>query len=152
MLRNLALSLEQDRKLEGTVEADESYQTAGSKGQSSNGGGSKPLARAPRKRGLKKGPGRGHFDKDTPCIITWLARTGKVVLHVVRDFAKQTVQNAALRVVATGSRIFTDSAGSYASLSQVGFLHQSGNHSQGEWGRGEVHEHGAEGIFSLLRP
>lgn len=152
LLRNLALSLEHDRKVEGTVEADEIYQTAGQKGQQPHSGGPKGLKRPPRSRGLKKGPGRGHFEKDTPCIIAWVARTGQVVLQVVCNFTTQTVQKAALRAVKPGSRIFTDSAGSYEGLSEVGFLHESVNHTQGEWVRGEVHENGAEGIFSLVRP
>ncbi len=139
VLRNLALALEQARTLEGIVEAfgdlpDGREQRRQAKG----GGGAKALDRPPRTRGPKKGPGRGHYAKDTPCIIAWVARTGEVVLCVVRDFTARTGQRAALQAVKAGSSIFTASAGSYERLPDVGFLHESVNHSQGEWGCGET--------------
>lgn len=150
-LRNLALKKEEKRKLDGTVEADEIYQTAGSKGQQADTGGPKDLGRDPRNRGLKKGPGRGHADKDTPCIIAWVSRKGKAVLNVVKDFTAATVQKAAQKALRKGCRVFTDSAKSYRVLTSLGFFHESVNHSQGEWVRGEVHENRAEMIWSLLK-
>src|SRR5215813_1548170 len=47
-LRNTAVSYETDRRLEGTVEADDLYHTAGQKGQAKHGG-AKPLGRRIRK-------------------------------------------------------------------------------------------------------
>ncbi len=55
-LRHAALSYERHRQLEGTVEADELYHTAGSKGQAQHGG-KKPLGRRPRRRRKKREPG-----------------------------------------------------------------------------------------------
>lgn len=82
------------RQLEGIVEADEIYQTAGNKGQS-KAGGSKKLNHLPRRRGKKQPPGRGHFSKDSPAIIAWVSRTGHTVFQVVKDFTSETVQKAA---------------------------------------------------------
>ena len=48
-LRNAALSYEMDRQLDGTVEADDLYHTAGQKGQAKKGG-TKSLGRQPRGR------------------------------------------------------------------------------------------------------
>jgi transposase-like protein len=62
-LRNAALSYEMQRHVEGTVEADELYHTAGQKGQAKQGG-KKRLGRRPRCRRKKREPGRGHYDKD----------------------------------------------------------------------------------------
>jgi transposase-like protein len=67
-LRNAALPYEMERQLEGTVEADELYHTAGQKGQAQQGG-KKHLGRRPRGRRKKREPGRGHYDKDRPAII-----------------------------------------------------------------------------------
>jgi transposase-like protein len=67
-LRNAALSYEMQRQLEGTVEADELYHTAGHKGQAKHGG-KKHLGRRARGRRKKREPGRGHYDKDRPAII-----------------------------------------------------------------------------------
>jgi transposase-like protein len=64
-LRNAALSYEIGRQLDGTVEADDLYHTAGHKGQAKKGG-TKSLGRKPRGRRKKREPGRGHYDKDRP--------------------------------------------------------------------------------------
>src|SRR5262249_62215011 len=55
-LRNAALSYELGRQLDGTVEADDLYHTAGHKGQGKTGG-KKSLGRQPRRRRKKASPG-----------------------------------------------------------------------------------------------
>src|SRR2546422_1264024 len=90
-LRNAALSYEMERQVEGTVEADELYHTAGQKGQTHHGG-KKALGRRARGRRKKREPGRGHDDKDRPAIIAWVSRQGAVVIQVTRDFTVATVQ------------------------------------------------------------
>jgi transposase-like protein len=148
-LRNAALSYEIQRQLDGTVEADELYHTAGHKGQAKQGG-KKPLGRRPRRRRKKREPGRGHDDKDRPAIIAWVSRQGPVVVQAVRDFTVTTVQKAADLAVQTGSRLYMGSASSYRALQ--GDLHEYVNHTQKEYARGEVHENRAECLFSLLKP
>jgi transposase-like protein len=148
-LRNAALSYETDRHLEGTIEADELYHTAGHKGQAQQGG-KKPLGRRARRRRKKREPGRGHYDKDRPAMIAWVSRQGPVVVQAVKDFTVKTVQQAADLAVQAGSRLYTDSASSYRALK--GYLHAFVNHTKKEYVRGEVHENRAECLFSLLKP
>jgi transposase-like protein len=148
-LRNAALSYETDRHLEGTIEADELYHTAGNKGQAQQGG-KKPLGRRARRRRKKREPGRGHYDKDRPAMIAWVSRQGAVVVQAVRDFTVSTVQKAADLAVQKGSRLYTDSASSYQALK--GYLHEYVHHTKKEYARGEVHENRAECLFSLLKP
>jgi transposase-like protein len=148
-LRNAALSYEMDRQLEGTVEADDLYHTAGQKGQAKKGG-EKPLGRPPRSRRKKREPGRGHYDKDRPAIIAWISRHGGVVIQATRDFTVKTVQTAADLAMQRGSRLLTDSASSYRALR--GYLHEYVNHTKKEYARGDVHENRAECLFSLLKP
>jgi transposase-like protein len=148
-LRNAALSYEMERQLEGTVEADELYHTAGNKGQAPQGG-KKSLGRRPRGRRKKLEPGRGHYDKDRPAIIAWVSRQGLVVVHAVKDFTVKTVQKAADLAVQAGSRLYTDSASSYRAVK--GYVHEFVNHTQKEYARGDVHENRAECLFSLLKP
>ena len=62
----------------------------------------------------------------------------------------QTVQKAADLAVRAGSRLYTDSAGSYRAL--TGYVHDFVNHTQKEYARGDVHENRAECLFSLLKP
>jgi hypothetical protein len=137
------------RQLEGTVEADELYHTAGSKGQTP-GGGKKSLGRQARNRRKKREPGRGHYDKDRPAIIAWVSRQGSVVIQATRDFTVKTVQQAANIAVQAGSRLSTDSASSYRAVK--GYVHEFVNHTQKEYARGDVHENRAECLFSLLKP
>jgi transposase len=148
-LRNAALSYEMQRQVEGTVEADELYHTAGNKGQAKHGG-KKHLGRRARGRRKKREPGRGHYDKDRPAIIAWVSRQGAVVLQATRDFTVKTVQQAANFAVQVGSRLYTDSASSYRALQ--GYVHAFVNHTKKEYARGDVHENRAECLFSLLKP
>jgi hypothetical protein len=144
------MSYETERRLEGTVEADDLYQTAGQKGQAPGGGQKKALGRRARGRRKKHEPGRGHDDKDRPAIIAWVSRQGAVVIHATRDFTMKTVQKAADLAVQAGSRLYTDSASSYRAVK--GYLHAFVNHTQKEYARGEVHENRAECLCSLLKP
>jgi hypothetical protein len=143
------VSYETDRQLEGTVEADDLYHTAGQKGQAPQGG-PKSLGRRPRGRRKKREPGRGHYEKDRPAIIAWVSRQGAVVIQVTKDFTVKTVQKAADLAVQAGSRLYTDSASSYRAVK--GYVHEFVNHTQKEYARGDVHENRAECLFSLLKP
>ena len=148
-LRNAALSYEMHRQLEGTIEADDLYHTAGNKGQATQGG-KKVLGRRARGRRKKREPGRGHYAKDRPAIIAWVSRQGDVVIQATKDFTVKTVQKAAEIAVRTGSRLYTDSASSYRAVK--GYVHEFVNHTQKEYARGDVHENRAECLFSLLKP
>jgi transposase len=148
-LRNAALSYAMSRQLEGIVEADDLYHTAGQKGQAKQGG-KRHLGRRPRGRCKKREPGRGHYDKDRPAIIAWVSRQGAVVIQATKDFTVKTVQKAADIAVRTGSRLYTDSASSYRAVK--GYVHEFVHHTKKEYARGEVHENRAECLFSFLKP
>src|SRR5881392_4494449 len=137
------------RQLEGTVEADDLYHTAGNKGQATQGG-KKALGRRARGRRKKREPGRGHYDKDRPALIAGVSRQGAVVIQATRDFTVKTVHKAAHLAVQAGSRLSTDSASSYQALK--GYVHEFVNHTKQEYARGDGHEHRAECLFSLLKP
>jgi transposase len=79
-----------------------------------------------------------------------VSRQGSVVVQAVKDFTVSTVQKAAGLAVQAGSRLYTDSAGSYRALK--GYVRAFVNHTQREYARGEVHENRAECLFSLLKP
>ncbi len=152
LVRAEVVRLEGGRLLQGTVEVDEIYVTAGHKGQA-QGGGRKALAFPPRRRGKKRGRGRGSAAKDTPAIVAMVGREqGQVVLAVVPDVSRTRLEPIITRTIAPGSTVYTDSAGCYAFLSQLGYLHETVNHSQGEYARGAVHENHAETIWSLFLP
>jgi transposase-like protein len=147
-LRNVALSYEIGRTLAGTVEADDLSHTAGHKGQAKTGG-TKSLGHTPRGRRQKREPGRGHDDKERPAILAWVSRQGGVVIHATRDFTVKTVQKAADLAIQAGSMLYTDSASSYRLI--TGYEHDAVHHTKKEDARGDVHEHRAECLFSLLK-
>ena len=103
-LRTTDVSYETDRRLTGTVEADDLYHIGGHKGQAKQGG-PKPLGRRPRCRRKQCEPGRGHYDKDRPALIAWVSRQGAVVIQATKDFTVKTVQKAADLAVQAGSRL-----------------------------------------------
>ena len=108
------------------------------------------MGRHARGRRKKREPGRGHYDKDRPAIIAWVSRQGSVIIQATKDFTVKTVQRAADIAVQASSKLYTDSASSYRAL--TGYEHESVNHTQKEYARGEVHENRAECLFSLLKP
>ena len=57
-----------------------------------------------------------------------------------------------IRAIAPGSTVYTDSAKCYDFLDDLGYHYESVNHSRAEYIRGEVHENGAEAIWSLFLP
>jgi transposase len=138
-----------NRQWEGTVAADELSHAAGNQGQAHQGG-TKPLGRQPRRRRKRREPGRGHDDKDRPAMSAWVSCQGPIVVHAVKDFTVNTVQQAADLAVQAGSRLYTDSASSYQGLK--GYVHAFVNHTRKEYARGDVHENRAECLFSLLKP
>jgi len=77
---------------------------------------------------------------------------GQVVLVVVPDVKRESLEPAMTQVMAPGSTVYTNSARCYNFLEEVGYHHESVNHSQGEYVRGQVHENRAEGIWSLFLP
>ena len=101
-------------------------------------------------RRKKREPGWCHNDKDRPAIIAWGSRQGAVVIQATKEFTVQTVPKVAYIAVRTGSRLYTDSASSSRALK--GYVHAFVNHTQKEYARGDVHEHRAEYLFSLLKP
>jgi len=77
---------------------------------------------------------------------------GKVILAVMPDVKRESLEPVLTEAIVEGSTIYTDSAKCYNFLEEVGYHHESVNHSQREYVRGEVHENRAEAIWSLLRP
>jgi len=73
--RQGALSSEIGRQVDGTVEADALYHSAGHQGQAKTGG-AKALGRQPRGRRHKREPGRGYDDQDRPALMAWVSRQG----------------------------------------------------------------------------
>lgn len=132
--------------LTGPVEIDEVYIVGGLKG----GAGGIELDRPARCRGLKK-RGRGTWDTDKVPVLGLVDRQGQVYLLVCANVQTKTIQPFVEHLVTRGATVYTDKYAIYNFLRRLGYKHDSVNHSQGEYARGEVHVNTVEGLWSLLR-
>jgi transposase-like protein len=151
LVREGEISLEEGRRLKGVIEVDEIYQTAGHKGRPPAQD-PRDLGRPPRRRGKKKGRGRGSAAKDTPAIIGMVSRSGDTLLAVTEDVRRESLEPVFQQGVEEGSTIYSDSASCYRFLEEVGYDHDTVNHSAREYARGEVHQNRSEALWSLWRP
>ena len=71
------------------------------------------------------------------------------MIHATRDLTVKTAQKAADLAIQAGSKLSTDSASSYRLI--TGYEHDSVNHTKKEYARGDVHEHRAACLCSLLK-
>jgi hypothetical protein len=73
-----------------------------------------------------------------------------VVIQATRDCTVKTVQKAADLAAKARRRLYPDSASSYRGLKD--YVHEYVKQTQKEYAHGDVHEHRAECLFSLLKP
>lgn len=83
-------------------------------------------------------------------VMGLLERDGKVITQVVDDTKRETVLPILLKTIIPGSTLHTDSSHIYTPLKNV-FKHESVNHTQNEYVRGNVHTNTIEGFWSLLK-
>jgi len=152
-VKGLMLSLKEETqpvKMDGAVESDEVYVTAGLKGRN-NSRRIKGLGRRPRRRGLRR-RGRGTWDQDKPAVFVLVERGGLEDYVPSKDVEAETALKIIGRRVSGGSTIYTDCFRAYLGLGEAGYHHEAVNHSAGEWVRGEAHTNGCENRASLFRP
>lgn len=122
--------------LAGTVVADETWV------------GGKPKNR----HASKRRPGKQGVTDKQPVLSLVNTETGEVRSHVVRDVTAQTLGPILRGEVDTeNSVLHTDSSPSYKSVGAEFADHQSVNHYEGEYVRGNVSTNAAEGYFSQLK-
>jgi len=87
-----------------------------------------------------------------------IQRCGRVILRVLDNVRRATIQPIIKRFVAAGSKVMTDEYDIYEWLPKEGYSHQTVCHSHGEYARDEdgdghyeVHVNTIEGVWSLLR-
>lgn len=137
-------------EMDGAVESDEIYVTAGLKGRN-NSDRIRRLGRKPRRRGLRR-RGRGTWNQDKPPVFILVERSGPDDYVPSSDVEAETALKVIGRRVSEGSSVYTDCFKAYLGLSGAGYRHEAVNHSAGEHVRGEVHINGCENRASLLRP
>jgi transposase-like protein len=126
-------------KLKGVVEVDEAY--VGRKPRKGKGDESGDLIVNKRGRGTKKVP-----------VIALIERDGRVRTRVVEHVNASNLKTAIRENVNPNAAIQTDDLNLYDGIGQeFAGGHQTVNHSQGEYVRGEVNTNSAESFFALLK-
>jgi transposase-like protein len=136
----LALQSETGGKMDGTVEADETY--IGGKGRF--------MHAAKRKRLMMK---RGRSIAGKVAVMALLERHDKpnsqVRLHVLHSLRKHEVQGIVRKNVERGATLHTDSYSSYTGLT-ADYVHNVIDHAEC-YVDGEVHTNNCENFWSLLK-
>jgi transposase len=119
-----------DTRLEGPVEVDETYV-----------GG--------RRRGVTGRP--SGFDKQKTPVLGMVERRGKVVAMTVPNVARTTVMPHIVNRVMPASMVYTDEYKVYDRLTKEGYAHRRINHSEKVYVSGDVHTNTIEGFWSLVK-
>jgi transposase-like protein len=111
-------------------------------------GGTPKFMHAKRRMGL--GYGIGGRTAKVP-VLGMLDRDSRQVrARVVPNVKRETLQNAILKEIETGSTIYTDNSSTLDTLAAKGYVHETVNHVE-EYVRGQVHTQGIENFWSLLK-
>jgi transposase-like protein len=120
----------------GPVEVDETHV------------GPKPQRMRRSKRLKVHGPDR----KETTAIVMGMLdrESRQVRASVIPNVKRETLQNAILDQIETGSTVYTDGYPAYDHLSAQNYIHATVNHVD-EYVRGQIHTQGIENFWSLLK-
>lgn len=127
-IRKYMAIIDGDDGLSGNIESDETY----------IGG---------RAYGGKRG--RGAANKTI--IFGMLQRDGDVIIRIVPNVRRKTLEPIIEANVAQGSVVNTDELPSYAKLFRRGYNHTTVNHGTGEYVCGSAHVNNIEGFWSQLK-
>ena len=93
--------------------------------------------------------GRGSVGKIP--VLGIRERGGRTVAKVVENTDLSTVQNEIHGTVEAGSQLYTDEHGAYSDLDGLFFRHETVNHSEGEFVRGEASTNSIESVWAVLK-
>ena len=107
---------------------------------------------------MKGKRGRGTAQDDKPPVLGMIQRNGCVIIRMLDNVQRKTIEPLIRKYVKAGSKVFTDEYNIYNWLSST-YTHKTVNHGKGEYARDddgdakhEVHVNTMEGFWSLLRP
>lgn len=101
--------------------------------------------------GKVEGKGRGYKGNKT-VVVGALQRDGNIVLKVVHGRDRETLHGFIRENVAGNvEAIYTDEWEAYKGIADKDTEHETVNHSEKEWSRGDVHTNSMENVWSLLK-
>ncbi|MFH1004129.1 MAG: IS1595 family transposase [Bacteroidota bacterium] len=123
-------------KLQGIVEADESY----------FGGVNRKRNKKYRKHYISRGRGT-----DKSPVFGIRERNGNVQINLLSDLSEQTIERMITDKVKAGSTMMTDEFASYKGLVYKGYIHRFVKHKKGQYGKGKVHVNGMENFWNWAK-
>jgi len=94
-----------------------------------------------------------HLVQAMAVVVGAVQREGKIILQVVPDRSRKTLHAFADKAVSDEAEaIHTDDWRPYRGVGDEDTLHETVNHSIGEYARGNVNTNSVENIWSLLKP
>jgi len=101
--------------------------------------------------GRTKGMGHG-FKGNKTIVVGATERGGEARLQVIDDNGRKTLHQFIRENTRPDTEaIYTDDWPAYQGIADHDTRHETVNHSQEEWVRGDVHTNSVEGIWSLLK-
>lgn len=101
--------------------------------------------------GKVKGKGKGYKGNKT-LVVGAVQRGGKIILKVVKGRTKEDLHGFVKDTVHDDAEaIYTDEFPSYRDLEDHNTRHETVNHSEGEYVRGDVHTNSIENIWGLFK-
>jgi transposase len=127
-IRSLMMKADGFEKLQGHVEADETYV-----------GGRQTM--------------KDRYAKGTNKVVVMgmKERGGRMVAETIPDVTTATLRKRVLRTVKPGSTVSTDELHSYNLLTGDGYIHGAVNHTAKEWARDEHHTNHVESFWRLFK-
>ena len=119
-----------DPQLTGIVEVDETY-----------------VGGKPRVKFISK---HGRGTSKTP-VFAAVERKGRIHRRVITDVTASNLKSAMYEVIDRRARIMSDDFRLYWGVGKMFLTHETVNHSEKEYSRGDVHVNTAESSFALLK-
>ncbi len=101
--------------------------------------------------GKRSGGKRGRGAPGKIVVFGMLERGWDIMMKVVQNVRKRTLQPIIKQNVEKGSAVHTDELKSYNGLSKDGYGHETVNHGAGEYVDGDCHVNGLEGFWARLK-
>jgi transposase len=142
LIRNVLMDQDDDDKLSGEVEADETW--IGGKPKQSD------IARAAK---LRRFPSDRRVTAERPktAVFGAVERGGKVRAKVIPDSSAGTLTEAVFGYVLPDARLITDDWAGYKTVARSYAKHDTINHSDRVYVSGDVHTNTIEGFFGNLK-
>jgi transposase-like protein len=126
-----AMTEQEPEQLNGTVEVDETFIGGKLRGH---------------------GRGIGNYTKNKTIVIGVVQRGGKIRLQTIETTDRKTLHKfIKLHCAPDTELIITDELPAYKGIADEDTRHETVNHKEMEWARGDIHTNGIENVWSLLK-